>query len=338
METKLLHPNDVNVASKLLKQGELVAFPTETVYGLGALATNERAVRKVYQAKGRPSDNPLIVHLASAKEIAKYAQQIPSYFTALADHFWPGPLTVVLPLKDNLFSKSVTGGLATCAFRVPDNQIARDLLSLTGPVVAPSANTSGKPSPTEASHVLDDLAHKIAAVIDGGRTQVGVESTVIDLTDSHQITILRPGGISAKQIQAVTELPVIYDKHLLQADEAPKAPGMKYKHYSPQTKVLMLGLDSDLPEALIAYHDLRLGLLANEQLIQQSQNLVQASYSLGADKNAQSAAHNLFAGLRSLDKENLDLILVETYSGDDSYSQAYMNRLQKAAAYEYFEK
>lgn len=338
METKYLTKAEINEASFLLGHGELVAFPTETVYGLGALASNEHAVKKVYVAKGRPSDNPLIVHLATLEDLWQYVKDTPDYLEDLLTKFWPGPLTVVLNLKANIFSKSVTGGLTTCAFRIPDNKVARELIAQTGPLVAPSANTSGRPSPTNAKHVIDDLNGKIAAVLDDGSCQVGVESTVIDATDEEKVVILRPGKIGIGELEKELEIPVEYDKHLLGKNEVPKAPGMKYKHYAPQTKVLMLKSIDDLPEAIITFANHRVGLLASDEVLKEYKDNLTSCYSLGEKKDSKLAAHNLFAGLRALDEDKLDLILVETYDEDSGLGNAYMNRLSKAANNDFFEK
>lgn len=338
METRRLTNSEIDIAAQMIKDGQLVSFPTETVYGLGASALNQDAVKKVYKAKGRPSDNPLIVHLSQGSDVYQYIGDYSNYLDKIIDAFWPGPLTIVLKLKDNTFSKDVTGGLNTCAFRVPNNKLAQELIQKTGPLVAPSANTSGKPSPTMAKHVLEDLNGKISAVIDGGSAKVGVESTVIDLTVDNQITILRPGGIGKEDlVNLLPEVNVCLDNHLIKEAETPKAPGMKYKHYSPNTKILMLGLDDDLPQALINYDGIKIGLLANDQLINQVKNYIFDYYSLGNKSDSQKAAAQLFAGMRYLDGK-VDLILAETLKGDDKYSKAYMNRLQKATGGEYFEK
>ena len=335
MKTKIFKQNNLEQAAELLKQGELIAFPTETVYGLGAMVENETAVKKVYQAKGRPSDNPLIVHLAQAEDIYQYIDHYPVYLPQIMETFWPGPLTIVLPLKDQVFSHSVTGGLATCAFRVPASSLARELIKMTGPLVAPSANTSGRPSPTTANHVYHDLQGKIAGVLDGGSARVGVESTVIDLSDGQEIFILRPGYYGISDIKQLVDVPVKYDQHLVKESEIPKAPGMKYKHYAPKTKVLMLKDIADV-DTVLAQDDLQIGLLAANQVLK-CYPQIKAHYSLG-DGSPREAAQNLFSGLRFLDEQHLDVILVQTFTSDDALATAYMNRLQKAANREYLSK
>ena len=203
METKIFQQDQIDEAVKLLGAGELVAFPTETVYGLGAIATNEKAVKGVYAAKGRPSDNPLIVTVSDEAMVSDYAKEIPERAQKLMKHFWPGPLTILLFVKPNALPKAVTGGLDTVAFRCPDDKLTHDLISKLGyPIVGPSANTSTKPSPTTAQHVYHDLNGKIAGIIDGGPTRVGLESTIIDLSVETPV-VLRPGEITPQELSEV---------------------------------------------------------------------------------------------------------------------------------------
>ncbi|MGX7013729.1 L-threonylcarbamoyladenylate synthase [Vagococcus silagei] len=337
MKTKILTENEIAFAAEQLKRGQLIAFPTETVYGLGADATNEEAVKQVYLAKGRPSDNPLIVHVASVEGVRPFVDEIPEKALKLMTYFWPGPLTIILKIKVNgQLSKSVTGGLDTVAFRMPNHPLTLELIEKSGTVlVGPSANSSGKPSPTMAEHVHHDLAGKICGILDGGMSQVGIESTVIDLSEPDGIPlILRPGAVTKNQLEAVIGT-VAFDQHLVGENETPKAPGMKYKHYSPDTPVLMVR-DGDWAEAIKAYQNKKIGLLANKIRINQFKNQFSASFMLSETGEIDEAMRQLFAGLRALDEADVDLILVEAYDNQD-VELAYMNRLEKAAGKQYFE-
>mgnify|MGYP002869779339 CR=1 FL=1 len=229
---------DLELAANLLRRGELVALPTETVYGLGADGLNAEAVKRIFAAKGRPQDNPLILHVPEASWLDRYCRDVPETARLLAETFWPGPLTMVLPVADCV-PKTTTANLDTVAIRCPRTPETREIIRLAGtPIAAPSANLSGKPSTTTAAHVLHDMDGKIAAIVDGGPCAVGVESTILDLTVTPP-RILRPGGVSLEQLRAVipeTEL----DPGLVKPDETPKAPGMKYRHYSPRAEVRLV--------------------------------------------------------------------------------------------------
>ena len=228
METKIFKKDQINDAVKLLAKGELVAFPTETVYGLGAIATKEKSVKGVYAAKGRPSDNPLIVTVSDEEMMAKYAKEVPERAKKLIKHFWPGPLTLLLFVKPGTLPDAVTGGLDTVAFRCPDDQLTHDLIAKLGyPIVGPSANTSTKPSPTTAEHVYHDLKGKIAGIIDDGPTRVGLESTIIDLSVETPI-VLRPGEITPEELSEVLGEKVLINTGKVSDKDIPKAPGMKY--------------------------------------------------------------------------------------------------------------
>lgn len=339
METMLLTKDELAQAKDIILAGELVAFPTETVYGLGADATNPEAVAKVYAAKGRPSDNPLIVHLSDINELAPFVEEIPEVAIKLAQQFWPGPLTMIFKIIPGSLPSVVTGGLATAAFRIPNHQLTLDLIKLAGvPLVGPSANTSGKPSPTTAQHVLHDLTGKIAGVLDGGSTTVGIESTVLDLSVDQPV-ILRPGKIVETDL-----LPII--PHLIQTtsqvsqEEQPKAPGMKYQHYSPEASVLMMPIDTDDWQAAINHlveSGKRVGILASENVLNKHREKDCVSFELTVNNTVEEASRNLFAGLRSLDEmqPKVDVILVQTYQGT-GLGKAYMNRLQKSADNRYF--
>ncbi|WP_071131319.1 L-threonylcarbamoyladenylate synthase [Enterococcus timonensis] len=331
METKILTKNDLDQAVSFIQAGELVAFPTETVYGLGADCENEQAVAKVFAAKGRPSDNPLIVTVASLSQIEKYVGKLPANFKKLAEKFWPGPLTMILPILPDALSPLVTGGLKTCAFRMPDNALTLELIKKSNrALVGPSANTSGKPSPTSAEHVYHDLKGKIAGILDDGPTTFGVESTVLDLSSAP--LILRPGSITAEQLSDALGVDVSLDQHLVGKSETPKAPGMKYKHYSPNAEVVMMPVNAHVEvwqRALLDFPGKKIGLLAPDHILQKlvSEKFTD-SFSLGEDHPA-SFNHFLFAGLRALD-ESCEVILAATLSGEGA-GAAYMNRLKKAS-------
>ncbi|WP_137597459.1 L-threonylcarbamoyladenylate synthase [Paucilactobacillus kaifaensis] len=336
METKIFKLAQINEAANLIKAGELVAFPTETVYGLGADATNEQAVKKVYAAKGRPSDNPLIVHVASTETVANYVQSISPNAKKLMSQFWPGSLTMIFNLKPNAFSKTVTGGLNTAAFRFPDNQATLDLINAAGcPLVGPSANTSGKPSPTTAQHVYHDLNGKIAGILDDGPTRVGVESTVLDMSTDEPV-ILRPGAVTKAQIEAVIGS-IETNHHQVGKNETPKAPGMKYKHYAPKAQVYIVDQDDDWSAAIkwAKEQPFGVGIMAEKRLLtdlKPADNL--QTFSLGA--GVEDASAQLFAGLRQFDNQaTIKTILVQAFAAE-GLGLAYMNRLNKSAGGEHF--
>lgn len=334
--TKIFQPAEVERAAALIRAGELVAFPTETVYGLGADATNEAAVKQVYQAKGRPSDNPLIVHVASVAMVERFAAKIPEPARKLMAAFWPGPLTLILPVKPGALSKTVTGGLSTVAFRFPDNQPTLDLIKLAGvPLVGPSANTSSKPSPTLARHVYHDLNGKIAGILDDGPTRVGVESTVLDLSTATPV-ILRPGAVTKAAIEGVIGS-IDLNHHQVKKDEIPKAPGMKYKHYAPTAQVVIVdpGTDWERVVKWIGEQAGPVGLLATEAVLN-GHDWPQATrpYSLGSDVTTASA--HLFAGLRDFDDQPEIKLIVAQGFATSGLGRAYMNRLNKSAGGRHF--
>ncbi|UQS86842.1 threonylcarbamoyl-AMP synthase [Nicoliella spurrieriana] len=337
METHIYQPTDVKSAAEDIKHGELVAFPTETVYGLGADATNETAVKKVYAAKGRPSDNPLIVHVSGIQAVEKYAEPLSDAAKQLIQTFWPGPLTIIFKLKPGSLSKAVTGGLTTAAFRNPKNQVTIDLIKAAGvPLVGPSANTSGKPSPTTAEHVYHDLNGKIAGVLDDGPTEIGVESTVLDMSTAVP-AVLRPGGVTADQLRSVLGT-VIDEKHSVSGNEAPKAPGMKYKHYAPNAQVYIVDHDADWRKASqwAAEQPTKVGVMTTDAVMDSAKWPANVElFSLGSD--VKSASHLLFKGLRHFDDEpEVQLILTEGFN-PDGLGEAYMNRLNKSAGQMHFE-
>ncbi|QVI35643.1 threonylcarbamoyl-AMP synthase [Lacticaseibacillus chiayiensis] len=331
--SKRYHESDIPEAAAALKRGELVAFPTETVYGLGADATNVNAVGKVYAAKGRPSDNPLIVTVADAAMVGQYATITPTAAKLMAA-FWPGPLTLILNILPRHLSMKVTGGLQTAAFRNPDNALTRKLIATAGvPIVGPSANTSGKPSPTTADHVLHDLSGKIAGVLDDGQTRVGVESTIVDLTVTPP-AILRPGAIGPNELEPILG-PVDSAVRHVGKNEAPKAPGMKYKHYAPSAQVVVVDDPSEFAAAVewAKTTGQTYGILATDEILAKFSDV--PGYSLGRD--IESATHALFAGLRWFDLHpDVTLVLAQAFS-DSELSMAYMNRLLKSAGNMHFQ-
>ncbi|GGG33780.1 L-threonylcarbamoyladenylate synthase [Lactobacillus apis] len=331
METKIFQQDQIDEAVKLLGAGELVAFPTETVYGLGAIATNEKAVKGVYAAKGRPSDNPLIVTVSDEAMVSDYAKEIPERAQKLMKHFWPGPLTILLFVKPNALPKAVTGGLDTVAFRCPDDKLTHDLISKLGyPIVGPSANTSTKPSPTTAQHVYHDLNGKISGIIDGGPTRVGLESTIIDLSVETPV-VLRPGEITPQELSEVLGEKVLINSGQVKDQDIPKAPGMKYRHYAPSEPVIIVDDTSDFAKIEFNEHT---GVAALDSVLVGLNVPEQNKYSLG--KNLVDADHNLFGALRYFDdKQSIDQIYVQGFSGSEA-TLAYMNRLNKAAAENHF--
>ena len=333
METKLLtaSDNDIALAGEIIKNGGLVAFPTETVYGLGASAFNPDAARKIYAAKGRPSDNPLIVHICDKSQFGEIAEGITPEAQRVIDAFMPGPITVILK-KNPTVPDAVTAGLKTVAVRYPLNETACRLIRAAGvPIAAPSANLSGKPSPTDASHVIEDMTGRIDAIIDGGRCDVGVESTIVDFTDENPV-ILRPGGITYDDLKRVVPT-VKIDKNILRsigADEVPKSPGMKYKHYAPNAEVIVIegekeNVQRKIKELLADETGKMAGVLA----------MYGADYDnaviLSAGESNREYAKNLFSALREFDRLGVKKVYAE-FCEKDGYGLAVKNRLYKAAA------
>jgi len=335
MQTQLLSASASDViekAAKLLREGQLVALPTETVYGLGANGLDENAVAKIFEAKGRPQDNPLILHIADASQIADFCRDIPQAAYLLAEKFWPGPLTMVLPAKDCV-PKRTTGGLSTLAVRCPDCDITRQIIRHAGvPVAAPSANISGKPSTTTAQHVYDDHAGKIPLIIDGGPCRVGVESTIVDLT-ADRPRLLRPGGITPEQLETVLG-DLVIDKAVtaqIDKDAVVKAPGMKYKHYAPQSEVVIVSGSREKAAAYIHAHYAKgERVLCFEEELTLYQDCDPLAYGKEADVATLSAG--LFAALRELDDPSITKIYARCPVGG-GVAYAVQNRLKKAAAF-----
>lgn len=328
----------IKQAGDILQAGGLVAFPTETVYGLGGDALQKESSRKIYAAKGRPSDNPLIVHICKWEDIALIVQEIPEAAKKLAKVFWPGPLTMILK-KSAAVPLETTGGLETVAIRMPENKIALALIAAAGGyIAAPSANTSGKPSPTCAAHVKEDLDGKIDMILDGGSVGIGLESTIVDLTDSAP-TILRPGYITKKMLEEALSAPVETDRTILDANakQAPKAPGMKYRHYAPKGELTIV--DGELQAVTEKIRALaeemhrqgkRVGIICTDET--KGQYEADCIESVGARCDEEAIARHLYAILRQFDSQNIECIYSEAFS-DKGIGQAIMNRLLKAAGH-----
>lgn len=326
-------------AARILREGGLVAFPTETVYGLGGNALDEDAARKIYAAKGRPSDNPLIAHVAQESQIEPLVSYIPEAGRKLMDAFWPGPLTMIFP-KSSRVPYGTTGGLDTVAVRMPSDQVAARLIALSGvPVAAPSANTSGRPSPTTADHVWEDMEGKIDMVIDGGPVGIGVESTIVDVS-CEPPAVLRPGAITMEMLQEVLG-EVTIDPAILgpvSPDLKPKAPGMKYRHYAPKAELALVASEDTgrMIEKVreLAEEKLKEGFQVGIICTDESRDAYPEGQvrSIGSRKDPASVAHNLYGLLREFDDLKVDFIFSESFPADH-LGQAIMNRLSKAAGY-----
>ena len=336
METQILQPEDdmvVTIAAMNLTAGNLVALPTETVYGLGANGLNPEAVAKIFQVKGRPQDNPLILHIADPEQMELFCHDIPESAWRLADAFWPGPLTMVLPAKE-IVPKCTTAGLPTVAVRCPDCEITRQIIRHADiPVAAPSANISGKPSTTTAQHVYDDHAGKIPLIIDGGPCRVGVESTIVDLTETPP-RLLRPGGITPEQLMAVLG-DLVVDKAVtaqIDKDAVVKAPGMKYRHYAPDCQVIIVAGGRETAAKYI-HSQYRAGdrVLCFEEELPLYKNCNPLSY--GKEADVESLSAGLFAALRELDDPAVQKVYARCPEGG-GIAYAVQNRLKKAAAFQ----
>lgn len=326
-------------AGDIIKAGGLVAFPTETVYGLGGDALNPESSKKIYAAKGRPSDNPLIVHIAAFEDIYKITSEVSAAAVKLAETFWPGPLTMILP-KSDVVPKETTGGLDTVAVRFPSDPVAQEFIKAAGGyVAAPSANISGRPSPTEAKYVIQDMDGRIDMIIDGGENEIGLESTIVDMTiDPPQV--LRPGFITNEMLGAVLEQTVETDRAIIEADSgvAPRAPGMKYRHYAPKgTLVIVEGKPEQVTaeiNRLLAEdkaQGFKTGIIASDETIDSYCADVKKSSGRAGDQL--EAAHRLYSILRSFDDENAERIYSESFAAD-GFGAAIMNRLLKAAGHQ----
>ena len=338
MDTRVLGTTeqDIRQAAAILRDGGLVAFPTETVYGLGADALNPEAVGKVYAAKGRPSDNPMIVHISRKEDMKKLTDGITPDVERLMEAFWPGPLTMVVPAKE-IIPKVTTGGLSTVGVRMPEDPVARALIAEAGvPVAAPSANLSGKPSPTRYSHVADDLDGRIDAIIAGNDCRAGIESTVVDMSGEIP-TVLRPGVITRRMLSEALGKEVSIDPTLLEkpdifnnggegllqtnADFHPKAPGMKYKHYAPKAEMIIFSGERE-----------KVKLARAEEKMKRAEQGQKVEVIVYDDADTETAAHDFFARLRACDKKNVDVILAAALK-EDGIGFAVMNRMFKSAGY-----
>ena len=361
MQTKIVRIEDrtpvreelLTEAAHILRKGGLVAFPTETVYGLGGNALDADASKKIYAAKGRPSDNPLIVHIACMEELAPLVQEIPESARRLAEAYWPGPMTMILK-KSARIPAETSGGLDTVAIRMPADPVANALIRLAGvPVAAPSANTSGRPSPTTAEHVIQDMDGRIDVILDGGAVQVGVESTIVDLSGDHPV-LLRPGAVTVPMLEKIlgpVELDPVLTKPL-GPDIHPKAPGMKYRHYAPKAEMILVeaedcgetgenaGEEEDSTMRVVreirrlAEEAIRRGKRPGILATDETAPLYSAGEvrSIGKRSDEASVAHNLFAVLREFDSIGVDIIYSEAFPEDD-LGLAIMNRMNKAAGH-----
>ena len=328
----------VKKAAQYIKNGDLVAFPTETVYGLGANALKPEAVSKIFKAKGRPADNPLIVHIANIEDIYSLVKEVPQNAKILMDAFWPGPLTVILA-KSRVIPYEVTAGLETVAIRMPSNPIVRALILESGlPIAAPSANSSGRPSPTAAQHVLDDMEGRIPFIIDGGKCLVGLESTVVDMTADIPV-ILRPGGITREMIEDILG-DVSVDKSVLappQAGRKVKSPGMKYTHYAPKAPVTII--KGDIPKMVgkiiqmsedYTAQGKKVGILGTDET--KDRYSAHAVLTMGSRDDLSTIGASLFSCLREFDKICVDVILAEGIECKGE-GLAIMNRMLRAAGF-----
>ena len=332
-------------AARMIREGRLIAFPTETVYGLGANALDPEAAKKIYAAKGRPSDNPLIAHIAGPEDLPPLVAKIPDTAKRLMDAFWPGPLTIIFP-KSNNVPYETTGGLDTVAVRSPKDCIAQRLIQLAGvPIAAPSANTSGRPSPTLAEHVYQDMNGKIDMIMEGGAVGIGVESTIIDVSGSVPI-LLRPGAVTLEMLEET-----IGDVELDQAvlgpvsqGQKPKAPGMKYRHYAPRAELILVEEEGTVSDKVITIikelteeksrQGAKVGIICTDETVSQyTQGVIR---SLGSRMREETIAHNLFAVLREFDELEVDYIFSESFP-ESHLGQAIRNRLTKAAGYHVIE-
>lgn len=346
MKTKIQFIKDIDKdikhleeAAEIIKSGGIGAFPTETVYGLGANALNGEAVKKIFEAKGRPQDNPLIIHISKKEDIDKYVDEVPKFAEELMEKYWPGPLTIILK-KKNIVSNITSAGLDTVGVRMPDNDIALKLIELSGvPIAAPSANISGRPSPTDIERCEEDLNGRVDFIVGSEKSKIGVESTIVDATGEH-LCVLRPGGITLEMLKEIDE-GVYIDKAILTTldkNTKPKAPGMKYKHYAPKAKVKMVQgpinkMVEKIREMVHNYidEDLKVGIMATDETISMyDEGIVK---SLGTREDLTSVTKNLFEMLRSFDDLGVDIIITEAFE-EKGLGVAIMNRLKKSCGFD----
>ena len=343
VDLKMLSASEMTIvyeeAGKIIREGGMVAFPTETVYGLGANALDGDAAARIYAAKGRPSDNPLIAHIADEEALYEIAAEVSDTARILMKAFWPGPMTLVFKKKD-IVPDGTTGGLKTVAVRMPDHMVARNLIRAAGvPIAAPSANISGRPSPTSAKRTMEDMKGRIEMILDGGDCRIGIESTIIDVTEEIPM-ILRPGFITLEMLQDLVG-EVLVDPVLLKGaseDFRPKAPGMKYRHYAPKASMTLVeGEDSEKVvceikrlAALAIKSGKKVGIICTkESEIAYDQGVIKC---IGSRKMLESVAHNLYEILREFDECDVDYIYSEAFP-EDAFGNAVMNRMVKAAGH-----
>jgi L-threonylcarbamoyladenylate synthase len=346
MDTKIIeiHQNNIEKAlieeaAKIIKNGGVVAFPTETVYGLGANGLDVEAVKKIFRAKGRPQDNPLILHVCSIDQVEELVEEIPNIAKVCMERFWPGPLTIIFR-KSSIVPDIITAGLDTVAIRMPNHSIALELIRFSdGPIAAPSANISGRPSPTSAKHVIEDMMGKVDMIIDGGSTGIGLESTVLDLSGDKPM-ILRPGGITEEDLRKIIPN-VSLDFAIIKEDEnlIPKSPGQKYRHYAPKAEMIVFSGEIErIIEAIILRTKeninlgKKVGIICTDETKDFYKECMSAIIiSVGSRVEQETIAHNLFNTLRIFDEENIDIILSEGVELSD-LGVAIMNRMMKAAS------
>ena len=344
MTTKVIKISDddslfgekIKEAADIIKQNGLVVFPTETVYGLGADATSNIAAKKIFEAKGRPSDNPLIIHIANPADAEKYTYTTELYYK-LAEAFMPGPLTVVLKSRESI-PKETRGGLDTVAVRCPENRIARSLISKAGvPIAAPSANLSGTPSPTSAKHVIDDMLGRVDMILDGGDASFGLESTIVKIEDDKTVTLLRPGKITYEMLSSVVDNVNIANAvtELLKDGEKAISPGMKYKHYAPKAALILL--DGEIDKAIsfiLEDNSLDIAIIAYDEDLEKIKSAIPNAYcySFGRKSDEEKQAHELFSILRDTDRHNFDKIYAPLPKSR-GIGLALYNRMIRAAAH-----
>lgn len=322
------------LAGKILREGGLVVFPTETVYGLGADALNPLAAQKIYAAKGRPSDNPLIVHIADPSEAEGLVHTSALYYK-LARAFMPGPLTVIMPKKECI-PKEVTAGLDTVAIRCPQHPVARELIACAGvPVAAPSANLSGSPSPTDASHVKDDMKGRVDMIIDGGACEVGLESTIVKIESESELTLLRPGAVTKEDLEALNVKVTVASAVLgaLKEGETVLSPGMKYRHYAPRAPLLLLEGTALERENFLKEREGKIAYLGYDEEREVLSSLPLRFYAMGGEADTKKQASLLFSLLREADKEDYDVIYAPA-PAPTGMGMALYNRMIRAAAHQ----
>ena len=336
MNTKRLTQHDIEEAAAILRDGGLLGIPTETVYGLGANGLNEKAVAHIFEAKGRPQDNPLILHIPDASWLERYCKEIPLTAYQLAKAYWPGPMTMILKRKD-IVPNAVTAGLDTVGMRCPAHPLCREIIAASGvPVAAPSGNTSGRPSPTTAQHMLEDMDGKINAIVDGGPCSVGVESTIIDITET-PARLLRPGGITLEQLEAVLGEVAVDPAvtRLMGAGEQPKAPGMKYRHYAPKAPVTVVTGDPKKSAEYIAAHaGAEDGIICFDEFLPlfTRRSETRPVMDLGPAGDKEEQARHIFDALRSFDHTSVPAIWAQC-PDTTGIGLAIANRLNKAAGF-----